>query len=176
MSDNVTKVADDVNALEIQNRLSAPGPKSEPLEVKQKQIDLETRNKFFGNTEQKLSQVSISGSSLRRNKSIIISKMSKRQSVVRDISQAGVGVNALMLNLSCQNSLNKMSFVDGTHRSNIRDSKVLEEIPEQTPDKDDLFEEDQSIKSINHVNLEFEKLHYLPPDVDRGVVFKFVVL
>ena len=102
--------------------------------------------------------------------------MSQRQSVVRDISQAGVGVNALMLNLSCQNSLNKMSFVEGTHRSNIRESKVLEEIPEQTPDKDDLFEEDQSIKSINHVNLEFEKLHYLPPDVDRGVVFKFVVL
>lgn len=102
--------------------------------------------------------------------------MSRRQSVVRDISQAGVGVNALMLNLSCQSSLNKMSFVEGSHRSNIRDSKVLEEIPEQTPDKEDIFEEDQSIKSINHVNLEFEKLHYLPPDIDRGVVFKFVVL
>ena len=102
--------------------------------------------------------------------------MSQRQSVVRDISQAGVGVNALMLNLSCTNSLQKMSFVEGSHRTNPRESKVLEEIQE-TPDKD-VFEEDQteSVKSINHVNLEFEKLHYLPPDIDRGVVFKFVVL
>lgn len=32
------------------------------------------------------------------------------------------------------------------------------------------------MKSINHVTLEFEKLHYLPPDIDPKIVFKFVVL
>jgi hypothetical protein len=75
----------------------------------------------------------------------------------------------------------KMSFVDVSHRSSIRNSKVLEDIPEQTPEKAEhaiIFDDDQSdsIKSINHVDIEFEKLHYLPPDVDRDVVFKFVVL
>lgn len=108
--------------------------------------------------------------------------ISRRQTLVRDLGNTGLGVGALMINLSRSDTLSKMSFVDHSHRnSTIRESKALDSIPELTDPIPECFDNNQDhenadVKSIDHVSLEFEKLHYLPPDIDSGMVYKFVIL